>query len=612
MCGIVGGNILPREKEIIKSLEVLKHRGPDAQHFICFKDKRVFLGHTRLAILDLNPRANQPMTVDGRFYIVFNGEIYNHLEIREELKKYETTVEFKTTSDTETILHAFKKWGPCCVNKFNGMFAFCIYDRKKNIFYLARDRIGKKPLYIFFKDNKLIFASEIKAILIFLNSLPEMDKNGLISYLMLGYVREPFSIFKNITKLPKGSYGIFDGKELKIENYDKMDLEFEINFDNYQEVKQYLRILIEDAVKKRLLSDVPVGVFLSGGTDSSLITAFMRKHSGEKIKTFSICFKESKIDESRFAKKVAELLETEHYEFFFTEKDLVNKLEEFISYIDEPFADQSILPTMLLSEFTRKKVVVALSGDGGDELFGGYEHYKIIKKLYLFFKLPAFLRNGLKVFTYFTGDKGKKIISGLTQPNICKLHLYLTSYWLNSYLTSLLFKDPQINTHFQICYHCYSQEECLKKAMNFDKNFFLADDIFVKVDRASMKYALECRAPLVDYRIIKFTEKVPVKFKIRKNHQKILLKELLKEFLPEELVERRKQGFVIPLRKWLNSVLKKEIEYFLSETFIKKQELFNYYTVKKIKEEHFSQKYFHTGKIWNLYIFQKWWNKVYG
>jgi len=610
MCGIAGFidfNKKSDYKILKKMIDVLYHRGPDdsGYSFYSLDNCNIGLGHRRLSILDLSSHGHQPMKFE-HLEIVYNGEVYNFKEIKNELEKY--GYKFDSNSDTEVILKAYHKWGIDAIHKFNGMFAIAIYDKIRNQLVLLRDRIGKKPLYYFVDSDKFIFASELKAILKFLEKKPEINNQAMVNFFRFGYIGGDLSIYKGIFKLKKSSYLILDIKSKKIEiNKYNTQIAFNLDFNNYNIIKDELKKLLIDSVKIRMKSDVEFGSFLSGGIDSSLVTSIMSKISEKKIKTFTIGFKEKEFNEAIFAKEIAKYLNTEHYEYYFAEKDLIDSLEVVIANMDEPFADQSIFPTYLLSKFTKQHVTVALSGDGGDELFCGYKHYFLMQKIYNLYLLPQSIRKTI-FLPLKIGNKNKliKIYEVLTQKDISKFHHYFMKYWQDKDIALLL------NQKLDNVFYYINDNNYLQNAMNFDKNNFLIDDVLVKVDRASMLASLETRAPILDYRISEFSKYVPLNFKCNKKEGKLILKDILSEFLPKNLWDRNKKGFTIPLRKWLNNELKSDLVRICSKEFIKKQNLFNYEIIDKILREHVSGKYFRTSELWSFYIFQKWWERNFG
>ena len=611
MCGIAGFCDFSKKSNkqtLINMTDVLHHRGPDDSGYSFHETvlANIGLGHRRLSILDLSTHGHQPMSFEN-FELVFNGEIYNFKEMKIELEKY--GYRFNSNSDTEIILKAYHKWGIESVHKFNGMFSIALYDKVENKIFFIRDRAGKKPLYYLHDNNGLIFASELKSIMKYLDTKPNIDTDSLTKYLQFGYIGGSSTIYKNIYKLQKSSYLIFDVEKnsMHINNYETT-VEDKVDFNNYQETKESLHNILLDATKQRMISDVPIGSFLSGGIDSSLITSFMSSLSPNKIDTFTIGFNNKEFNEAEFAKETAKHLGTNHHELYLDEKDLLDNIETIIENMDEPFADQSILPTYLLSKFTVNYVTVALSGDGADELFCGYNHYFYMNKLKNIYKIPKSTRKLIfKPLEIVGKNRYTKIYKGLTCSNLSDFHHHAMSYWKDDDICSLLNLETEAKNYYSS--GCIS--ETLEQAMLFDENNFLTDGVMVKVDRASMLASLETRAPFLDYRVVAFAHKTPLKYKVKNQSGKLIIKDILEEYLPKNIWDRKKSGFSIPLKKWLSGELKIDVLRVMSKEYIIKQEIFNFEIVHNILLEHYSGKYFRTSEIWNLYIFQKWWEKHY-
>ncbi len=567
----------------------MSHRGPDASCVkeYLFRDKKLYLAHNRLAIQDLDSKANQPMEND-KFVIVFNGEIYNHFEIRKELD-YKN---FKTHSDTETLLWSFTELEiEKTIAKLNGMFAIGLFDKKNQNLYLIRDRVGIKPLYWTFQNGEFIFSSELKGIR---DEVKERSFDSLVKFVSLGYIPNDKSYYKNIKKLKPAHYLIFDGKDIKIKKYWNLPNEkLNISFNEAVEEVEYL---LNDSVKKRLLSDVEVGAFLSGGIDSSLISAIANKVSNKEIKTFTIGFKNKKYNEAEIAKEVSRQINSKHYEYYFDVKDLLNLIENIDFYYDEPFGDASALPTMLLSKITKNEVTVALSGDGGDELFLGYDRYFITQKLYDKFKLmPAVLRTIVSnIFQLSNQDKLQKLsypIKNLTKENLYSLLYTAIKPWE---VNSIFNKDILFESLEDIIEYNYKLET-IEDFSRLDFYRYLPDDILVKVDRASMAYSLEARVPILDYRIVEFAYKLPEKIKLQ-NGKKSILKEILKKYVSNDIINRPKQGFGVPLKYWFRNELKDTLFDKLNSL---DEDIFNKDYILKLFEEHQKGKNYEYI-LWNL------------
>jgi asparagine synthase (glutamine-hydrolysing) len=547
MCSILGYfNTSLSFKEVEQYNKKMSHRGPDASEVkeYSFNGKNLYLGHNRLAIQDLDIRANQPME-NERFVIVFNGEIYNHFEIRKEL----SFTDFKTHSDTETLLYAFSEFGiEKTINKLNGMFAIGLFDKKNQKLYLIRDRVGIKPLYWTFQNNEFIFGSELKAIR---DDFKEESNKSLVKFMSLGYIPNDNSYYKNIYKLKPAHFLVFDGRNIEIKKYwDLPEEKIDISFNEAVEEVEYL---LKKSIKYRLLADVEVGSFLSGGVDSSLVSAIMANVSNKQIKTFTIGFNEKKYDESLYAKKIANHIGSKHYEYKFSANDVLNLMENFDYYYDEPFGDASALPTMLLSKITKDNVTVALSGDGGDELFLGYDRYFFTEIYYKKLKNIPFKGIISKLFELSSSDKLKKM--SYPMKNLTKENLYsVINTAVKPWEIDKVFNN-EFNRSFLELEEYKNKFESIEDFSKFDFYKYLPDDILTKVDRASMAYSLEARVPILDKEIVEFAYKLPQNIKLQ-NGPKSILKEILYKYVPRELIERPKMGFSVPLKEWFRNELK--------------------------------------------------------
>ena len=610
MCGIAGFysyNDLCSEQELHRMTDVMVHRGPDASGY--FFESHVGLGHRRLSIIDLSASANQPMySHDNRYIIVYNGEIYNFQEIATELN-----VKTKTTSDTEVILEAFAKWGPDCVNKFNGMFAIAIYDKDSKELHLFRDRVGIKPMFYYWKDNDFAFGSELKALnkIDKIKNHSEINHKAVSEFLYLGYIPQPHTIYKDIYKFPAGCYGRLSRNSFEIKPYWKA--EEKIKKDVIKDpptAKKELNELLTKSVQYRLISDVPYGVFLSGGIDSSIVTAIARKLTDKNLKTFTIGFKEAKYNEAGYAKAISEYLQTDHHEYVVSQNDALDLVDEIIGSYDEPYADSSALPTMLVSKMAKQNVTMVLSGDGGDELFQGYGAYLWAKRL----SNPM-----VKTFR-------KPIASGLSMMNdrmqrAANMFKYISDEQIKSHTFSqeqYLFSQTELNKlltdDYRLNIELEENFDNLPRTLNpaeqqalFDINYYLKDDLLVKVDRASMKYSLESRVPLLDYNIIEFALNISPDLKINHGVMKYLLKELAYDYIPKKYFDRPKWGFSIPLSSWLSKELRFLIDNYLSEEIVKKHNFVHYNLVSKLKNGYLlgGEKHLY-NRIWALIILHKW------
>jgi len=599
MCSILGYyNSKLSVKEMIQLNLSLSHRGPDNSSLKEYRLKKhkLFLGHNRLSIQDLDVKANQPMEND-KFVIVFNGEIYNHLDIRKEL----TYKDFQTHSDTETILFAFTEFGiEKAVSKFIGMFAIALFDKYEQKLYLIRDRVGIKPLYWTFQAGEFVFASELKGFADYLKSA--RNDKALVQFISFGYIPDNNSYYKNIYKLKPAHYLIFDGSDININQY--WDLpKNKINID-YDEAVIKTEKIIRSSVKYRLLSDLEVGSFLSGGIDSSLVSVIMQQECNSKIKTFSIGFDDKKYDESIYAKEVAKYIGSEHYEYKFSANDILKLLDNFDIYYDEPFGDASALPMMILASITKDKVTVSLSGDGGDELFLGYNRYFFMENYYKKLqKIPFVLRYLISLlFEYSNYDKFEKMsysIRYLNEQNFYSL-LYgsIRPWHLNKIFSEEFliesFNKKDLNI-FDILDIKFETDELLDKLSRLDFYRYLPDDILTKVDRATMAYSLEARVPLLDHRLVEFAYTLPGEIKVKKG-AKSMLKDILYKYIPQELLDRPKKGFAVPLKKWF----RKELKEVLYEKIESLDEKFNKIQIKKIADKHVYHKKNYEYLLWNI------------
>ncbi len=627
MCGIVGftnnNHKFDRQLVIKNMADSIRHRGPDDEgYYINFQ---VTFGHRRLSIIDLGG-GHQPMMNDNQSVaIIFNGEIYNFLELREDLIK--KGHHFNTNSDTEAIIRAYEQYGEECLNKLNGMFSFALWDQNKGQLFLARDRSGKKPLYYAEIQGDIIFASELKAILQYPLYRKEIDHNALYKYLAHEYVPTPHTIFKGVKKLPAASYIIYKNGSLIEKQY--WDLHFKDSYLNYsseEEIIQQLDHLMRESVRRRLISDVPLGVFLSGGIDSSTLVAYMADLMEPKdIKTFSIGFEDKSFDESNYARDIAKLFHTTHHEKILHPKTLIDIFPEVISFLDEPFADASIIPTYLLSCFTREKVTVALGGDGGDELFMGYPTFQANRLAKFYDWMPEMIHKNVfeKIAQKIPVSMGnisldfkiKRFLYAVKEDKRYREQLWLGAFSQTD-LEELMITDNMSNI---------SNEELFREVIFYNDNndtqhhldrlsytyfkTYLHDDILVKVDRASMATSLETRAPFLDVEVMDFIGRIPHKYKMNRLNMKYILKKMLSKKLPHHILHRPKKGFGIPVAKWFREDLKDLVLDVFSEEKIKREGFFNYKVIKNLLEEHFAGIIDHRKKLWTLFIFEQWLDK---
>jgi asparagine synthase (glutamine-hydrolysing) len=547
MCGINGFNFIDRE--ILKEMnDSLKHRGPDAEGFFEDKKNQISLGHRRLSIIDLSTSGNQPMRYSHggkKAVIVFNGEIYNFLEIRKELEN--KGYKFKSNSDTEVILASYLEWGKNCVKRFNGMWAFCIYDLQKKVLFLSRDRVGKKPIYYFYEGRKLIFSSEIKGILKH-KIKSEINSDAVDLYFALGFIPSPYSIYRNIFKVEQRQSIIFDLKTKKLEKEFYYEWPEYSPSHNKKKLNEDFLKLMEDSTKKRMISDVPLGTFLSGGLDSSTVVNFAKKFN-PKINTYSIGF-EGKYDETPNIKILVDRFKTGHHHKYYSEKNFHEEIKNIFYYYDEPFSDPSMFPTMILSKFAREGLTVSLSGDGGDENFGGYPRYKIAKQLEFLRNIPAGLRKlFLKIPLTYKMKEGLK----LSLMSKEKFYSEARSDFYKPNIVKKLFEEKLKSALKK------TQGNLVEAIRRMDIEFYtLPDNFLTKVDRASMANSLEVRCPFLDYRILEYSMKIPSKFKANLFKDKILFREIIKKFLPRKIINQKKRGFNPPINKWISKKEYKE------------------------------------------------------
>lgn len=629
MCGICGVISFREDRVDEHLLDILinriRHRGPDEQGIYVDKESNLGLASCRLSIIDL-VSGHQPISnEDDSIYIVFNGEIYNYQFLKKKL--VERGHYFKTNSDTEVILHAYEEFGEDdFVHYLQGMFAFCIYDRKSRKLYLARDRAGKKPLYYSFTQDYFVFASELKSILAYPYAVKMIDEVALEKYLVYGYIPEPYTIVKEVNKLEAGTILIFSIPERKLTKHIYWNLKFNtLDTANIKErdIVEKIMLLLNKAVTRRLISDVEIGALLSGGLDSSTIVALMSQRYQGRVKTFSVSFTESSFDESAYFRKVASIFHTEHYEQVFEIKRLLNILPEVVDFLDEPFADPSILPTYLICKFARQFVKVVLSGDGGDEIFLGYPTFwahiaaKFLEPLPLMIKksFEEYAKLLLPVsFENFSTDfKIKQFFRGLVFPRL-QWHFIWTGAFTPLELSILLNQNngkasPMESLLDEPRQAILSQLDDMNKVIYFYFRFYLGQQVLVKVDRASMAASLEVRSPFLDTELIEFMMSLPWHIKLKKMELKHLLKKTMKDILPAEVIYRKKKGFGIPVSKWIYNELRPLTLELLNNSELKKHNLFSARYTSQLLNEHFTKKVNNGKKLWTLLMFQLWYKK---
>jgi len=609
MCGI-GGIVSFKNHISSQELEsfsrAIAHRGPDANGLFLNESKTCGLVHRRLSIIDITDNANQPMTSKrGQYKIVFNGELYNFEVLREELKTH--GYQFSTASDTEVVLNAFVHWGKECVNHFNGMFAFAVWDEKTSELQFFRDRIGIKPLYYIKTDEVFAFASEIKALLPFAKD-KSWNNEAVHHFFRLGYIPEPQTIYNHIHKFPKGNTGIISENNFEIGSYWNINEKVKkTSVSDFSTAKEEYHKTLRESVRLRLKSDVPFGVFLSGGIDSSTVAAIAQTQSKDKINTFSIGFKESKFNESEYAKKVANHLGTNHHEYTLSHKDAQELIEKIPSWYSEPFADTSAIPTYLVSKMASDSVKMVLTGDGGDEQFMGYGMYdwaaRLSKPMIQSLKSPiAFaLSNSGKLrlkraSEYFRFDKHSA------------LHTHIFSvdqYFYSERETKQFFQFDEEYIELKIPKVARDLSPRENQAL-FDLNYYLTDDLLTKVDRTTMLNGIEARVPLLDHNLIECSLNIDESLKVDKGESKLLLKEILYEYVPKEFFDRPKWGFGIPLEKWLSNELKPLLDKYVNQEMLEEVGIYNTVEILKLKSEFLKGKSYLYNKLWLVIVFNIW------
>ena len=623
MCGICGVSFSePRvpEKAFLEEMSrTLSHRGPDEEGV--FIAPGVGLGHRRLSIIDLVSGTQPIGNEDGTVQIVFNGEIYNFPELKRELEG--KGHRFRTRTDTEVIVHLYEEMGEGCLERLNGMFALALWDDKRKRLFLARDRIGIKPLYYAHNGKDLAFASEPKALL----KLPwvdgGLDPEGLSHYLSYDFIPAPWTIYRGIRKLPPGYRGIFEGGEFRTERYWDMDMGDRLRGLKEGDLKEVLWEEFCRSVRMRLISDVPVGVLLSGGIDSTSVLAALRYEGVSDVRTFSVGFEDPSFDESRYFRKAASFFETEHHDEILAPGTLLEIIPEVASILDEPLADASIMPTYLLSRFTRGYVKVALGGDGGDELFAGYPTYQAFVLARLYERMPSPARAVLEAvvrrlpvsFDNMSFDfRAKKFIQGIPYPPIERHYLWLGTFSpqeKEELLTDGIREALKESDSFRVLYdylegRAFSSE--LGKLLYLDTKLYLQEGVLAKVDRASMAHGLEVRVPFLDHLFVEFVTGIPEGLKLRRLKTKYIWKETIREKVPREILKRGKKGFGIPVAKWLCGELREMMLELLSGERLRRQGIFDPRPVERLIEDHLARRVDNRKKLWNLLIFQLWWD----
>lgn len=619
MCGIVGYAGFTKKVLLDEAVKAIRHRGPDDNGTEYFDG--VALGNVRLAIIDISKKGHQPMfSKDKSLCITFNGEIYNFQEIKKLLEK---RYQFKSNSDTEVILYAYQEWGVRCLEKLNGMFSFVIFDKKKNLLFGARDRLGQKPLKYYFKNGMFIFASEIKGIVPLLNSKIEIDCAAVDNFLTLQYVPSPRTGFRDIYKLPAAHYFIYKNNTLHVSNYWSLDFRKKLHIAK-EEWQELIFQEMKRSVESHLVSDVPVGALLSGGLDSSIIVALMANYFKKRIHTFSIGFDDKRFDETKYATMVSRMYNTQHTQLRVTPRELIGNIERFADIYDEPIGDNSILPMMLVSKLAGRKVKVALTGDGGDENFAGYDRYAFVQ-------LSSILSNFSHPVTRIlrligTGafaacpnkltERMQRFLIGL-EKTFYRRYIDYNCFFTNKTKHSLYNKDfrqsVESNDTYEIYRSLYNRNLTdVDNALALDIQTYLPDDLLYKSDSASMAYGLELRSPFLDHTLMEKTASMPSSLKLQFFQKKKILKDIAKRYklLPKEIVYRRKHGFTIPQNTWFKGPLKK---YLISQILSSRMvgEIFDKGKMQRYLADYFNTDLNYDSSIFSLLIFSLWFDRYF-
>ncbi|MFL5739036.1 MAG: asparagine synthase (glutamine-hydrolyzing), partial [Flavisolibacter sp.] len=628
MCGIAGFVDFKKtsSEEVLRRMtDAMTHRGPDDSGYELYQDVHASIGfgQRRLSILDLSPLGHQPMHF-GELIVNFNGEIYNFKEVRKELE--EKGYSFNSWSDTEVILKGYHCWGLDVLQKFIGMYAIALYDRQKQQVIFMRDRAGIKPFYYFRKNDVFLFGSELKALYQHPQFEKKIDSNSLALFLQFSYIPAPHTIFFNTYKLLPGHVLILDlktGKEELKKYWDVFDHynKPKVNISDQEAIEQTDR-LMKNAYEYRMVADVPVGLFLSGGYDSSSVAALLQTGRTEKLKTFTIGFHESEFNEAPEAKKIADYLGTDHTEWYVTAKEAADVLHHLPEIYDEPFADNSTVPTVLVSKLARKQVTVALSADGGDEIFGGYNKFNQAEKYTT--RLPIALQTILsgtmslinpehipyfnRKYNFTTRYEKMRLIWKSHDPVTAVKYIsqYITESEVESFLGKPFERYP---TFFEQGSKLAHNNGITNRLLAIDYKTFLVDNNLVKVDRATMSVSLEGREPMLDHRLIEYLSLLPSSFKIRNGVNKWLLKQVVHRYIPKELMERPKKPFIAPLMVWFREDLKEQLKYYLSESSLSKTGVFDHAPIIKLRDEYLADKKVNYQKLWQVLMFQLWYNQ---
>jgi len=631
MCGIAGFIDFHKKSttsNIQSMIEPLNHRGPDGEGVSLFKSKNAIIGfgHKRLSIIDLSQAGKQPMALN-HLHITYNGEIYNYQEIKNEL--LELGHHFNGESDTEMILHAYTEWGIKAVERFIGMFAIALFDEKKQEVVFIRDRAGVKPLFYYQKNDLILFSSELKSF----HEHPEFEKkldlNAVAAYMQYGNVPTPHCIFKNCGKIKPGHY-----LKINLENKSQQEIQYWNVYDFYNQPKLNLSFpeakiqtkeLLKSAFNYRMVADVPVGVFLSGGYDSTTVSSLIQAESTARLKTFTIGVPDIGLNEAPYARDIAKHLDTDHTEINCTEQEAIEMIKDLPFFYDEPFADSSAIPTTLVSKAARKDVTVALSADGGDEIFGGYNRYdfmhrygktlnsipKAVRKI-LVGAMGNISSEKIPVLKdkYNFHNRYEKLKTVLNDPSEKEIMLSLSQQFNDEQMKSVMKSEfTSLPTMFQSKEMLEDFKSPLSYMMAIDFQTYMLDDILQKVDRATMTNSLEGREPMLDHRILEFAAQLPDEYKYQNGIKKRILREITHDYIPKELLDRPKMGFAIPIAKWLKNELRDHVEEYLNEDRIEKQGIFNWEFITKLKMDFYKGRKEYDSKLWYFLMFQMWYER---
>jgi asparagine synthase (glutamine-hydrolysing) len=627
MCGING--IIKHHSTSSEIQEVLEkmnqqiiHRGPDDAGFFVEQneDCTIGLAMRRLSIIDLSTGKQPQFAADNNLVIVFNGEIYNYQTLKKELELQ--GVSFSTSSDTEVILKLYQHHGKQAFAKLDGMFGLAIYDKRSQQVLIARDFFGEKPLYYYHAEKELIWASELKSIISVLNFKPQIDKEALNLYFQLTYIPAPFTIYQGIKKLEANKLLIYDleAKKIHIEDIERTSKKYKIA--DFEHAKELTKNLVTASVRSRSIADVPLGTFLSGGVDSSIVSLLLAQNSSQKINTFSIGFDKKSFDETDKSRIVAQQIGSNHHEFIIGENDLKDSIDAILMNFDEPFADSSSLPTYLVAKKTADYVKVALTGDGGDEVFGGYNKYYMGKMNHLYTRfVPEFIHQSLsKIANPLLSTSDDKRGKRFKVKRLLNAINYQGDFYYN--IISLAFQQQELSDLFQSDYQktevlqfyknlIQNKASSLHEFREIDRYLSLEGDMLVKVDRTSMLASLESRAPFLNKTLWDFTNSVPDSYLMKGWDKKYLLKKAFEDQFPTDFLNKSKQGFGVPVGDWLRGHLRPELERFIEADFLQKQEIFNVSFIQQIVQNHLSGKVDNTFRIWTFFCFQKWYLQNY-